>query len=284
MASFYVLTRLIQQNRRGLSVTYGLIILESTIALSRPYFLGLATSDLLSQRFDGLLYLMGLQCALIVVGYVRRRYDTRVFTNVYVRLVLEMFQKRLSIKDDDSKLFALTSLCYEFTDFLENKLTYYIESLYGVIGALLMLYFLDNQLIWLCIGLFILSIIPNIGYGKKMNELNFLKNNDFEKQYAIISQKDYQEIEHHFYKLRLWLIKISDFGALNYGGMELLATIGIGIALYLISQNGTSIKEIIAVNGYIIQFSTGIIMIPNIVDRLSSLKDISLRVKAILSE
>lgn len=282
MSSFYVLTRLIQQNRRGLSVTYGLIILESTIALSRPYFLGLATSDLLSERFDGLLYLMGLQCALIVVGYVRRRYDTRVFTNVYVRLVLQMFQKRLSIKDDDSKLFALTSLCYEFTDFLENKLTYYIESLYGVFGALLMLYFLDNQLIWLCIGLSILSIIPNISYGKKMNELNFLKNNEFEKQYTFISQKDYPEIENHFNRLGQWFIKISDYGAINYGGMELLSTVGIGAALFLISQDGTSIKEIIAVNGYIIQFSSGIILIPNIVDRFSSLKDISLRIKSIL--
>ena len=120
------------------------------------------------------------------------------------------------------------------------------------------------------------------GYGKRMKRLNRLKNDELEQQVDIISSGDKKAIFKHFNNLRHWQVRISDQEAWNFGIMELMVMVVIGISLLVTnSVSGPTILagNLIGIYTYILKFVSGLDTIPYTVQRLSSLNDITRRIE-----
>jgi len=181
-----------------------------------------------------------------------------------------------------SKLSAHSTLAREFVDFLEFDLVYVIEALYNLLGSIILLYFYDRSVVLLCLAI----LVPVVGisyiYGKRMKRLNRLKNDELEQQVDIISSGDKKAIFKHFNSLRHWQIRISDQEAWNFGIMELMVMVVIGISLLITNTvSGTTILagNLIGIYTYILKFVSGLDTIPYTVQRLSSLNDITRRIE-----
>ena len=272
---------LIRRYKLKLTLTYGLFSLEMLGSLMRPFFLGLAINDLIAGTYKGLIILSLVHLAWLVIGTIRHMYDTRTYSAIYTSLVIRFLSKRRH-DSDISKLSAHSTLSRELVDFLESDLPYVIEAFYNIVGSLILLMVYDRQVVLICLAILIPVMIISYFYGKKLQVLNKLKNDELEKQVSVIAMGNERSIKRHYSKLRHWQIKISDREAINFGIMEILVLLVIGGTL-LVSSNlfGTTMLagNLIGIYNYILKFVSGLDTIPYTVQRISSLNDIAHRIE-----
>ncbi|MBL7722982.1 MAG: hypothetical protein JNK27_02485 [Chitinophagaceae bacterium] len=281
MSRFAVLKQIMLQHRYRLVLTYILFSLEMLGNLLRPFFLGLAVDDLIKGSYRGLILLSAVHFGWLIIGTIRHRLDTRTYSAIYTSLVTKFLARRYN-KSDVSKLSAHSTLAREFVDFLEFDLAYVVEAFYSIIGSLILLFFYDTSVVLVCLGI----LLPVTGfsylYGKKMRNLNRQKNDELEKQVDIISTGNNHLIRQHYDNLRKWQIRISDQEAWNFGIMEILVMVVIGLALLITNKTaGAEIEagSLIGIYSYIQRFVSGLDTIPYTVQRLSSLNDITRRIE-----
>jgi ABC-type multidrug transport system fused ATPase/permease subunit len=269
------------QHRLRLVLTYILFSIEMLGNLLRPLFLGIAVNDLMKSSYRGLILLSVVHFGWLLIGMIRHRLDTRTYSAIYTSLVTKFLARRYN-KTDVSKLSAHSTLAREFVDFLEFDLVYVIEAVYSILGSLVLLFFYDTSVVLVCLGM----LLPVIGfswlYGKRMNRLNKQKNDELEKQVDIISTGNNHLIKQHYDNLRQWQVRISDQEAWNFGIMEIMVMVVIGLSLLITNKTtGSAIEagSLIGIYSYIQRFVSGLDTIPYTVQRLSSLSDITRRIE-----
>lgn len=281
MSRFEILKKLMQQHRGRLVLTYLLFTIEMIGALLRPFFLGMAVNDLIKGSYHGLILLSGVHLAWLVIGTLRHRYDTRTYSSIYTSLVTRFLSRRID-HSDVSRLSAHSTLAREFVDFLEFDLIYVMEAAYNLLGSIVLLYFYDRGVVLLCLGILLPVMAISYVYGKRMKKLNRSKNDELEKQVDIISSGDSKAIHKHFNNLRHWQIRISDQEAWNFGLMELLVLVVIGISLVVTNYTtGATLLagNLIGIYTYVLKFVSGLDTIPYTVQRVTALNDITRRIE-----
>lgn len=281
MSRFEILRKLIMRHRNQLVLTYVLFSLEMMGALLRPFFLGEAVNDLMKGSYRGIIVLSAVHVAWLVIGTIRHRLDTRTYSAIYTSLVTRFLSRRFG-QSEVSKLSAHSTLAREFVDFLEYDLVYVIEAAYNLLGSLILLCFYDTAVVLACLSILIPVMAISFFYGKKMRRLNQVKNDELEKQVDIISTGNIHTIRQHYNNLRKWQIKISDQEAWNFGIMEIMVIVVIGISL-LVSTKASApailAGDLIGIYNYILKFVSGLDTIPYTVQRLTSLNDITRRIE-----
>ncbi len=286
MLEMNVLSKLIRRHKMRLGVTYLLFSLEMTGALLRPFFLGMAINDLMQGSYRGLIILSAVHFAWLVIGTIRHRYDTRTYSTIYTSLVTKFLSKRIK-SAEVSKLSAHSTLAREFVDFLEFDLVYIIEAFYNIVGSMILLFFYQSSVVFLCLAILLPVMAISYIYGKKMKRLTRLKNDELEKQVNIISSGDNKAIHRHFNNLRKWQIRISDQEAWNFGIMEMMVMVVIAVSLLITNQvTGTTVLagHIIGIYNYILKFVSGLDTIPYTVQRITALNDITQRIQLQMNE
>jgi ABC-type multidrug transport system fused ATPase/permease subunit len=281
MPQLKVLKSIFLKHRYQLLLTYLLFSLEMLGTLLRPFFLGLAIDKLIKGHYDGLITLCLVHLGCLVAGTIRHRYDTRTYSAIYTSLVTKFLSKKNN-RSGVSRMSALSTLSREFVDFLEYDLVYVIEAVYNIAGSIILLMFYDPKVVGICLSILVPVGIVSYFYGKKMKHLTRLKNDELEKQVDIISEGNSLAIRRHYNKLREWQIRISDQEAWNFGFMEFMVMAVIGIALLIVTKtSGAAILPgaLIGIYNYILKFATGLDTIPYIVQKLTSLGDITRRIE-----
>jgi ABC-type multidrug transport system fused ATPase/permease subunit len=281
MSRFEILRKLMMKHRLQLLFTYLLFSVEMLGALLRPYFLGEAVNDLMKGSYHGLIILSVVHISWLVIGTIRHMYDTRTYSAIYTSLVTKFLSRRFEQKDV-SKLSAHSTLAREFVDFLEYDLVYVIEAAYNLFGSLILLYFYDSSVVFVCLAILLPVMGISYFYGRKMKRLSRLKNDELEQQVNIISSGNKEAIKKHYNSLRKWQIRISDQEAWNFGLMEILVVVVIGISLLVTNTalgTGVLAGSLIGIYNYILKFVSGLDTIPYTVQRLTSLNDITRRIE-----
>ncbi len=281
MSRFEILRTLMSRHRWQLIITYLLFGMEMMGLLLRPLFFGMAIDDLIKGRYDGLIYLCLSHFAYLIVGTIRHKYDTRTYTSIYTSLVTGFLGRRYG-KTEVSKLSAHSTLAREFVDFLETDIVYIIEAAFNLLGSIVLLMFYDKVVVVICLSVLIPVTLVTWIYGKKMSFLNRMKNDELEKQVDIISGGNKAAIKKHYNSLRKWQISISDHEAWNFGFMEMMVLLVIGVSLIVsIKITGSQVTAgfIVIISSYIQRFVSALDTIPYTVQRLSSLNDITKRIE-----
>ena len=281
MSRFQILRSLMMKHKYQLIFTYSLFSLEMLGNLLRFYFFGEAINDLIKGSYHGLIVLSVVHLAYLLIGMARHMYDTRTYSAIYTSLVTKFLSRRFS-KIEVSKLSAHSTLAREFVDFLEHDLVYVIEAGYNLLGSLILLFFYDKTVVLICLCILVPVIIVSHFYGRKMKLLNKQKNDELEKQVDIISTGNNTVIRQHYNNLRKWQIRMSDKEAWNFGFMEIMVLVVIGVSLLISKQmhNPTVLAgSLFGIYGYIWKFASGLDTIPYTLQRLSSLSDITRRIE-----
>ncbi|HEX6915545.1 MAG TPA: ABC transporter six-transmembrane domain-containing protein [Chitinophagaceae bacterium] len=281
-----VLKYIFQRHRFRLLFTYLLFSLEMLGNLLRPFFLGLAIDGLIKGSYGHLLSLLAIHFASVVIGTFRHRYDTRTYSAIYTSLVTNFLSRRKR-SGDVSRLSAHSTLSREFVDFMEYDLVYVIEAIYNIAGSIILLTFYDASVVTICLSILVPVSVASYFYGKKMKRLTRLKNDELEKQVDVISEGNTLAIRRHYNKLREWQIRISDQEAWNFGFTELMVMAVIGISLLIVTHSSATAVlpgALVGIYNYILRFANGLDTIPYMVQKLTSLGDITRRIELVREE
>ena len=256
-------------------LTYALFNVENILRLAQPLLLGWAINDLLKSTYTGLAAFAVGHLSFMMIGTLRRMYDTRVFTSIYADRVGELVldQRRRGV--DVSCVSARSALSKEFVDFLELHIPMIIRSTYSVAGAILMLVFFDWMLVVLCATIVVPVGVLNFVFGRRVLTFSKLLHDELERDVSVVARADVDQVNDHYRQVSRWRVRISDWEAFTTGAMELFI-LGLMVAALLryCTLPGVAAGDIFAVFRYVLMFIMALDSLPLLVQQISRLKDI----------
>lgn len=210
------LKALILRFKWRISLTFLLVILEALLGILYPLLIGLAINDLLEGRYDGIVHLGILGGGSLIIGSLRRFYDTRVYSRIYSQITPEMIERERQKGSPVSQISARSHLLIEFVEFLENSMPELVEAIIALIGIMIIIATLNLNVFYGCMGVLLLIFSVYAVSGKFHYRFNVNYNNELEKQVAIIEKETLPVIKNYYRSLMKWNIRLSDLETANY--------------------------------------------------------------------
>jgi ABC-type multidrug transport system fused ATPase/permease subunit len=270
--------------RGRILVTYLLTLAENLFELFYPSLTGLAVNGLLRHDFVGLELLLGAWLAHTVTGVFRQSYDTRVFSSIYTDLATRTVSEQEIKGVSTSQIVARSSLSREFVNFFERDVPATVNSVFGLFGALVLLFFYDAWSAVFCLLLLVPLALLNRRYSRRTLTLNKRLNDQLEREVTVLTRRMPSRVFGHYQLLAKWRILLSDAEAMNWGVMELFS-IGLSAAVIVRIASLPHIEPgtIYAMLAYLWNFIASLNHVPALVQQLSRLKDIAQRMDQTLS-
>jgi len=262
-----------------ISLTYLLTFIEDLLELSYPWATGLAIDGLIEHDFRQTLPIVLAWSARASIGCFRQMYDTRVYTEVYNTIVEDTIIRQRKAGIEATSVAARSAMSREFVTFFEIDVPVVITSLIHILGSAIILFLYDFQIGALAALLFIPVYFVNRVYVRVTSRLNRELNDQLEKEVVYIERAERNEVRTHFTLVRQWRVKLSDASAYNWTIIEVLS-IGVFIAILLratvLPESETG--DIFAILVYVWRLMEGLDHVPTIVQQLTRLRDISIRI------
>lgn len=257
--------------------TFLLLSIESFLLVIIPFSIGKAIDTLQNDSYLGIYILMAVLFSILLISTSRRLYDTRVYSKIYTLLSTSVIkdQKRRTI--DTSKILTRSNLIKELVDFFEHDLTEAYTAFIGVVGALIMLWYINTYVFIICLSvIFLIYFVYSLSEKNIFNENSEL-NTELEKRLNIIREKNSLLIS-HFKRISKNMIRLSDIESYNYILIQILIAFVIIGALFIGVKAKLSTGEIFAMLTYVLNFSFEVLTLPIIFGQTIRLKEIIYRI------
>lgn len=271
-----LIKKVFQKYRWSFIFTFSLILIEAFLVILFPLFIGNAIGDAINKSISGIMELGILGIALIVIGALRRMYDSRFYAKVYTSLGISTIGK-LQAESSSVKTARLNMLA-EMVRFSEQQLPEIIHHSIGLIGVIGIIAFLNLKIFILAIisGILIL-VIYLISSGKTLR-YNEGFNNQLEEQVDVVSSNQMNGLKRHLLKLMKWNIKLSDLETINYSASWIIMIFLLLASIYLSSATGVlEYGALFALIMYVYQYIESISSLPLYYQQWLRLKEISSR-------
>lgn len=258
------------------SLTWLLVILEGSSLLVMPLVIGWAVDGLIKNEMIGMVELSILCIILLIVGAGRRFYDTRVYSGIFQKVSNEMVSREINKDTSVSKISARTNLFTEFIEFLENSIPDIFNHFIGLVGTLLIIFFIEIKVFWVCIIGILLTAFIFVLSQKKMLRLNKGQNDELEKQVQVLSSQNHQNVNLHFKKVMKWNIRLSDLETINFLFTWIALAGALITSVFIVASSGTSsFGHVITIVMYVFGFIESVMAFPLYYQQLIRLHDIA---------
>ena len=271
------ITTLIKTFWREISLTWFLTIIETALLAFIPLLIGFAIDGLLNKDSTSLMHLAIAFASLIVVGVIRRLYDTRVYSKMRVSMCEAM---SIRMKDRSvSSLNARLGMGRELVDFLETTAPEVMTSIIQLITSLVILYSFHPMLATFAFGAAVIMILLYGVFHRQFYRLNGAINQQVEKQVSVLETKSNVKISSHLNKLRSSEIKLSDTESILYGA---IFTILLGFILFNLwfaaNEIDVSPGKIFSIVTYSWEFVDSALALPMTLQLWTRLSEITARI------
>jgi ABC-type multidrug transport system fused ATPase/permease subunit len=264
--------------RWSILLTYGLTLLENFFELLHPLTIGIAINGLLKQSYSSMIPFAVAWLAHALMAIFRQVYDTRIFSQIYSNLVTSTVIEQTKQGIPLSQIAARSSLSRELVGFFERDIPEIINSLFGFIGALVMLFTYDWQIGFYCLLLLLPLGTVNYIYFYKTRLLHQKLNDRLEHEVDILSHQHSDRIQFHYNSLAKWRIKLSNAEAATWGVFEIFI---IGAFTAILIRTVTSLEgkigDIYAIISYTWNYRQSLDRVPFLVQQFNRLQDIGSR-------
>jgi ABC-type multidrug transport system fused ATPase/permease subunit len=265
----------LRTHRLAIGITYSLTLIEMGCTIAYPALTGLAVDGLVNRNFQGLIMLTSVWLLHLVIAFIRHRYDTRVFMNIYAEIAARtaVFQQKRG--RSLSKISARVELARDIVNFFETEIPAVFHNLVAVVGSLLMLFVYDIHA-----GLIAMLVLLPMGgvnawYWKKALRLNTGINNQIEREVDALATARLFIINRHFRLMRRWRIALSDAESWTWATTEIATIVALIFVLIDFTQSpGFTAGSIYAILAYVYDYLGGLDDVPNVVNNLAKLKDV----------
>ncbi len=275
-----VFSSLVKPYRWRLLLTLTLIIIESLLGILFPLFIGEAIESMLKKDVSGIMQLGVLGALVVIIGGIRRLYDSRFYAKVYTKMggeiVNRMRQQNNSIKA------ARLNMLAEMVKFAENQFPDIIQHSIGLIGVMIIIAFLNVNIFFgtiiagvLVVGIYFLSSNKTFQYNSQFN-------NEMEAQVTIIASNRQSGLKNHLLKLMKWNIKLSDIETINYSASWILMILLLMASISLsVSSGVVQYGALFALIMYVYQYIESLVSLPLYYQQWLRLREIAQRIQEI---
>ena len=280
MNAWHNLKQIARNNKARLIGTFTLVLAENLLLLTYPVFGGFAINGVLEGNLGKALSYAAVILVIWTVGSVRRAVDTRAFSRIYAEMVVPVILQQRRDGEAVSTISARAALSRELVDFFEMHLPTLVTSLISMVGAVLMLLFIEfwTGLASFFVLLFFMLLIPR--YSRVNDRLYFRLNNRLERDVHIIEHSGDRELEQHHQLLAEMRIAISNREAVGYAviGIALMFLFAVSFSVMTLRGNANA-GHLYAVVSYLWSFAISIDDAPRLLEEISKIRDIGKRIQ-----
>ena len=280
MNAWHNLKQIARNNKARLIGTFTLVLAENLLLLTYPVFGGIAINGVLEGNLGKALSYAAVVLVIWTVGSVRRAVDTRAFSRIYAEMVVPVILQQRRDGEAVSTISARAALSRELVDFFEMHLPTLVTSLISMVGAVLMLLFIEfwTVLASFFVLLFFMLLIPR--YSRVNDRLYFRLNNRLERDVHIIEHSGDRELEQHHQLLAEMRIAISNREAVGYAviGIALMFLFAVSFSVMTLRGNANA-GHLYAGVSYLWSFAISIDDAPRLLEEISKIRDIGKRIQ-----
>ena len=278
--AWHNLKQIARNNKARLIGTFTLVLAENLLLLTYPVFGGIAINGVLEGNLGKALSYAAVVLVIWTVGSVRRAVDTRAFSRIYAEMVVPVILQQRRDGEAVSTISARAALSRELVDFFEMHLPTLVTSLISMVGAVLMLLFIEfwTGLASFFVLLFFMLLIPR--YSRVNDRLYFRLNNRLERDVHIIEHSGDRELEQHHQLLAEMRIAISNREAVGYAviGIALMFLFAVSFSVMTLRGNANA-GHLYARVSYLWSFAISIDDALRLLEEISKIRDIGKRIQ-----
>lgn len=280
MESKYTLKSIFLANKGKIGITMSLVIIELVSNLLYPLFIGYAINDLLKSTYTGIIMLGGLSILTVLIGSIRRAYDSRAYSEIYTSVATSLVDEENKKGSDLSRISARISLINELVEFFENSFPEIINSFIGLLGVLLIIATINLKISLLCTTIIAVVILVYGITSKKNYDLNGEYNDELEKLVNKLETRDISITNRYFKKFMSINIELSDLETINYFIVTTISMVVFIFSIILImSKANITYGSVISLIMYVYEFIERIIILPLYYQYYVRLQEISYRLE-----
>ena len=285
------LFKLIKEHRRGIALIALLILIENVAWILEPTlfgnlidaFLRRSSPTVPSDKSAHIIPLIFWITAYLInsgSGTFRRRFEPRVFQKMYVQLVTKIAEAGNKFGHETSKTVARAQLSQEYVTFVQYRIPEIAEQIIAILGAVIALTFFDLRISLVCLLISLPLIVLSGLYGKNVVKLHAELHDTYETIYDTFSKRKPEQVTTVYKTMAKLQEKIATWGAANFGIMRFVLLIIFLFVLYIaIDLDDFSLGNIYSIVAYLWTFVTSVEYIPELLESITSLKDLSKRIE-----
>jgi len=255
-------------------LVYTLLVVEYLLFACAPWLLGKTIDTVLAGQYY--YFVLYGSCGVIglIIGFVRRRLDTRIFANICLDITLNFLQKMFkSFNLCSSKIVVRIKKIDVFTQFAEYTIPSIVRSTIFICISFVCLFSAMGLWVLLIFSLMCLTLITSHYFSSKIEKvLEDAQLNDELKEKAIIDKNEEQTC-YHCKSSTVLNIKFSDIQASNWGVVDICCIICELIAIYILTITvKPTTGEIMASLSYVHSLCGYFQVFPSVIEQLKQLK------------
>jgi ABC-type multidrug transport system fused ATPase/permease subunit len=274
--------------RRGIFLAFSFIIIEKTAWIIEPAVFGNVIDAMIGavatpqkeSPIIPLLIWIGIFAINSSVGTYRRSRSENIFLSIYNDLVANIARKMKRGSIGASRAASRAELTREVISFYQYRIPDLVEQGFDIGGAVVALTLFDWRLGATCASI----LVPMFFIGRLYNKKVALYQNKIHDQqedvYNVYSTNDIDHVQSYYAEMAKWKQKIANWGAFNFGVLRLfLLGIFLVILFIAIDLDEFSTGNIYAIVAYVWTFVTSTEYLPEQLESMTSVKDISQRLQ-----
>ncbi len=272
------LRHLVTRFRWQILATWLLVVAEAGLMLMFPLVMGTAIDGLLQQMYYGL-YLLGVVgFCTVLIGTVRRFYDTRLYSRIYSSAAEQIVEQQRDRNADVSVVSARTGMATELVEFLENSFPVMVDCVIGLAGALIMIWLLHAKVLVGCLAATGIVAVIYASTQQTTYSLNKGANDENEKRVDVLSNGTTHAVSAHFQRVMRWNIRLSDLETVNFS-LSWLAMIAVLLfAVVATIESGAATQgKVLSILMYVFGYIESVIAMPLFYQQFVRLQEISHR-------
>ncbi|RBY82952.1 hypothetical protein DQ238_02855 [Geodermatophilus sp. TF02-6] len=265
----------VRRRQRGIALTYGVTLVELGFETLYPLATGIAVDGLLDGRPPAVLLLVGVWLAHTVVGVVRQRHDTRLFTRLYAEAVTEFVAAQGGRGVPTATLAGRAALARELVDFLEFDVPGLLTTVVGALASLALLSVYEARAAGLAVLLLAVAGVLNWRYARSAGRIDAELNDAAENEVDVIAGRRPRALGAHLTRVADLRVRLSDAEARTWGSTELVAVAVTVAVLVLLTRDGSpSPGDVFAALAYLWALLAAVDTLPSTVERTVQARDV----------
>ena len=280
--------QILQTFKGPITLVTSFVILENIAWIIEPTFFGNLLDALIYHFYDKetanymvpLFIWICIYLINVLGGTLSRYYGGRIYSKMYADIATRVIVQSKKRGHPISQVLARAELAKEYVVFLKERLPEITWQISATGGGIIALFFYD----WRIAGVAFLIVFPvvyiNNLYRKSVVKLQKNIHDTREDLYRIVDAKDFSRIHEFYHEMVLPQSKIAKWNSIDYAIIKvLLMIIFIAVLFICVDVDNFSTGKIYAIVSYIWTFITSTEYLPGLMESLTSVKDLSTRLK-----
>lgn len=240
-----MLQEILKQNILKLSIIYAIILIEMFIFSFLPYMTGLAIDDILNHKYNMLILYTSALVTAIVFGTLRRLYDTRIFSGIYISKAKDIIHNLKKSNLNQKRIISRYQLVGTYTDFFEFTFPNITNILISIIVAMFMIFYIKHSLLILISIYVTLTVTIHAYSSKKSQKIEYeLQHTREDVAHGLAENQDCTSF---LDKQKNLMVKKSDIESINWCICDSFSTILDIATILIVCKSGLTIGEITAI-------------------------------------